>query len=502
MERHPLKPRTIALINIASILEKADEQILPALYSRIGASFDATPTQLGYITLGRAMMQAFASPFGAIGSQFLPRPHVIAAGCLTWSLFTALFSITSSLWVAMPIAAMNGVGLALVIPNVQSLTADFYPSSARGRAFGALWLTICFGGMLGALYATNMGAYQPLGIDGWRFVFFSVSCLSCIAGVLNYCFSYDPTWKKPEPHHHSEHTWSTSQMGVTLRCTARQIMDVMRIPTFSIIILQGVVGSVPYASLVFLTLYLQLAGMDNFTVSALVALYLASGGVGGLLGGWVGDKAAQMYPNHGRILVTQFSVLIGIPLATLLFRGLPLSGDGYAVMLHAVVIFAFALLTSWPAPACNNPVFAEIVPPNQRNLVYAFDRCFEGAVAAFATPFVGLLAEKWYGFAGTSTITGQRDVDGHNCKALGSALVMFLTVPWFFCLLVYGGLHFTYPSDRRAAAVAAKQWEEEEHIVEFETVQSTGNEEEEAHSLIRESSASRIQIQRERGRNN
>ncbi len=36
------------------------------------------------------------------------------------------------------------------------------------------------------------------------------------------------------------------------------------------------------------------------------------------------------------------------------------------------------MLTSWAAPACNNPLFAEIVPPDMRNLVYAFDRSFEG----------------------------------------------------------------------------------------------------------------------------
>lgn len=56
------------------------------------------------------------------------------------------------------------------------------------------------------------------------------------------------------------------------------------------------------------------------------------------------------------------------------------------------------VLKVWAAPACNNPVFAEIVPPHLRNLIYAFDRCFEGAVAACATPFVGLLAEKIFGF--------------------------------------------------------------------------------------------------------
>ena len=54
--------------------------------------------------------------------------------------------------------AVNGVGLALVIPSGQSLIADYYPPASRGRAFGALYLTGAVGGMLGSLYATNMGA--------------------------------------------------------------------------------------------------------------------------------------------------------------------------------------------------------------------------------------------------------------------------------------------------------------------------------------------------------
>lgn len=36
------------------------------MYAWVGASFDATPTQLGAITLGRAMMQALSSPLGGV----------------------------------------------------------------------------------------------------------------------------------------------------------------------------------------------------------------------------------------------------------------------------------------------------------------------------------------------------------------------------------------------------------------------------------------------------
>lgn len=60
----------------------------------------------------------------------------------------------------MAVWAFNGIGLALLIPNAQSLVADYFSALSRGKAFGALWLTGALGGMLGALYATNMGKRQ------------------------------------------------------------------------------------------------------------------------------------------------------------------------------------------------------------------------------------------------------------------------------------------------------------------------------------------------------
>ena len=46
---------------------------------------------------------------------------------------------------AMVSCAFNGLGLALVIPCVQSLVADYHPSEARGQAFGLMGLTSSFG---------------------------------------------------------------------------------------------------------------------------------------------------------------------------------------------------------------------------------------------------------------------------------------------------------------------------------------------------------------------
>ena len=45
-------------------MERTDEQLLPAVYLFVAASFNATPEQLGYLTLCRALVQALSSPLG------------------------------------------------------------------------------------------------------------------------------------------------------------------------------------------------------------------------------------------------------------------------------------------------------------------------------------------------------------------------------------------------------------------------------------------------------
>ena len=45
-----------------------------------------------------------------------------------------------------------------MIPNGQSLIADYNDELDRGKAFGWLYLTGAVGAMLGTLYATNVGA--------------------------------------------------------------------------------------------------------------------------------------------------------------------------------------------------------------------------------------------------------------------------------------------------------------------------------------------------------
>ena len=42
-------------------------------------------------------------------------------------------------------SGVNGLGLALVIPCLQSLTADFHPAESRGKAFGWMFCVSSLG---------------------------------------------------------------------------------------------------------------------------------------------------------------------------------------------------------------------------------------------------------------------------------------------------------------------------------------------------------------------
>jgi hypothetical protein len=110
--------------------------LLPLIGSKIIFS-----EKLGLITASRAVCQALASGLGGYLGYHYNRKQVIAAGCFIWGTMTMLFSFTHTWYWGAFIWAWNGVGLAFLIPNTQSLVADYYEEFERGQAFGTLYTT-------------------------------------------------------------------------------------------------------------------------------------------------------------------------------------------------------------------------------------------------------------------------------------------------------------------------------------------------------------------------
>ncbi|XP_047048829.1 uncharacterized MFS-type transporter YbcL-like [Lolium rigidum] len=439
--------RTLLLVNLASIMERADEALLPAVYKEVGAALHATPMGLGALTLYRSFVQAACYPLAAYAAVRYNRAHVIAVGAFLWAAATFLVAVSGTFAQVAVARGLNGVGLALVTPAIQSLVADFTDDNNRGSAFGWLQLTGNIGSVIGGLFSIMLASTTIFGIAGWRIAFHIVALISVVVGALVYLFAVDP------------HFCNTEGGGQLLRKSAWAEMKdlvteakaVIKIPSFQIIVAQGVTGSFPWSALTFTPMWLELLGFTHNKTGLLTAVFAIASSIGGLFGGKMGDYLSVRFPNSGRIVLSQISSASAIPLAALLLLGLP--DDSSTGVLHGLVMFIMGLSISWNAAATNNPIFAEIVPQRSRASIYALDRSFESVLASFAPPVVGFLAQHAYGYAPVSHGAGVSSVarDRSNAAALGKALYTAIAIPMLLCCFIYSLLYGTYPRDKERA---------------------------------------------------
>lgn len=87
---------TLVLVNLAGIMERADESLLSGVYKEVGAALHTDPTGLGSLTLFRSMVQASSYPLAVYLAARHNRTHVIALGAFLWAAATFLVAFSST----------------------------------------------------------------------------------------------------------------------------------------------------------------------------------------------------------------------------------------------------------------------------------------------------------------------------------------------------------------------------------------------------------------------
>ncbi|XP_060194128.1 uncharacterized protein LOC132623398 isoform X2 [Lycium barbarum] len=370
---------SLLIINMAAIMERADENLLPAVYKEVSETFKAGPSDLGYLTFIRNFVQGIASPVA--------------------------------------------------------------------------------GGIGGGAIATVMAGCEFRGIPGWRFAFVMMATFSIFIAFLVFTFVVDPRKRGSMEHDIAKNSTdredliekgSTNSVSIWIESWTA-MKAVMKVQTFQFIVLQGLVGSLPWTAMVFFTLWFELIGFDHNSSATLVSLFAAGCAIGSFFGGVVADRIIRMYPNSGRIMCAQFSAFMGIPFSWFLLRVVPQSVSSYFTF--AVTLFLMGLTISWNSTASNGPMFAEVVPSKHRTMIYAFDRAFEVSFSSFAAPIVGILAEKLYGYDTKSVdpVLGSTK----EALALSKGLFSMMVLPFGLCCLFYTPLYWTFKKDRENARITS-----------------------------------------------
>ncbi|OIW00411.1 hypothetical protein TanjilG_05761 [Lupinus angustifolius] len=451
---------TLVLVNLAGIMERADESLLPGVYKEVGSALHADPTALGSLTLFRSFVQSLCYPLAAYLAIRHNRAHVIALGAFLWALATFFVAISSTFLQVAISRGLNGIGLAIVTPAIQSLVADSTHDNNRGMAFGWLQFTGNLGSIIGGLFSVLMAPTSVAGIPGWRIAFHLVALISFIVGLLVHLFAKDPLFSNDDGRDTYE-TISKKSFYSEMKDLIKEAKSVTRIPTFQVFVAQGVFGSFSGSALSFITLWLELIGFSHVTTALLWTLFIVASSLGGLFGGKMGDILSQRLPNSGRIMLSQISSSSAIPIAAILLLALP--DDPSTAFMHGLVLFVMGLLMSWNAPATNKMIVTyhfnlEIVPEKSRTVVYALDQSFESILASFAPPIVGVLAQRVYGYKPVpegSSDSVEIETDRENAASLAKALYTAIGVPMAICVLIYSFLYCTYSRDRERARMVA-----------------------------------------------
>lgn len=251
---------------------------------------------------------------------------------------------------------LNGIGLAIVIPAIQSLVADSTDDSNRGLAFGWLQLTGNLGSIIGGLCSVLMASTSFMGIPGWRIAFHLVGLISVIVGILVWLFANDPRYSEIDAGVKDR---SRKPFWSELKDLVKESKSVLGIQSFQIIVAQGVAGSFPWSALSFAPMWLELIGFSHEKTGFLWTLFIIAGSLGGLFGGRMGDILSKRFPNSGRIVLSQISSGSAIPLAAILLLVLP--DDPSTAFVHGLVLFIMGLSMSWNAPATNKYVSSSTI---------------------------------------------------------------------------------------------------------------------------------------------
>ncbi|CAN6217462.1 unnamed protein product [Urochloa humidicola] len=461
--RHRRRSRraTLLLAFAALAMERADAALLPAVYREIGAALQASPTALGSIALSRSVVQTACYPLAAYLAARHDRLTVIALGAFVWAAATFLIGFSTTFPQMAVTAALNGVGLALQIPAIFAFVADSVDGASRGVAFG--WLAVA--GKAGTVAGTSLGLLMAptsfAGLPGWRLAFFLLGLLGAAVGVSIRAFAASDAAAARGRAAAAAPASAAKPVRQELQDFAREARAVMRVPSFQVIIAQGLTGSFPWSALLFTPMWLELVGFSHGETAALMTLFKAATSLGALFGGKMGDALARRFKNSGRIVLSQISSGSAIPLAGVLLLGLP--NDASTAARHGAALFVLGIMASWNGTTTNSPILAEIVPPRAMTTVFALDRTFEAVLASFAPPVVGMLAERLYGYklersssAGGGGGGGvDVEMERHNAASLARAIYTSVAVPMALCCSIYSFLYCTYPRDREAARAEA-----------------------------------------------
>lgn len=428
---------TLAALFVLSMLKGADIQMLPASFRAMEHDLHYSPSQLAMIALCQGVACAVTGPvWGNLVDSGASRKFLLQVGAGLWGICTFQLALTSSFTTIIALRVLNGAALAMIVPVVQSMVADLTNVTNCGSAFGKVSCAHSVGQVMACLMVTPISEMWLHGMRGWRLSLGAFGLLS----LLTIPFLRIMVYEEPR-------VWNPRRFGIMREL--RTMWQFLKIRSFTVIIAQGVFGTIPSAAQSFTTMYLQYLGVSNSLCGLILALRTIGDGLGNAVGGVLGDLAHAKRPEDGRIFVAMTSVLINIPFMYTVYMGVGPNANGQ-VLLAGLLFFA-GIISSWEVSGCLNPVLIDVMPRRQLASAFTWNVGIVFTSGNMIGPtFVGFTAQHFfkYKLSSEGIETMSPAMRERNAEALGKSLCISCTVPCIISAIFFSMLFCTYPRDK------------------------------------------------------
>ena len=381
---------TLWVLLVVYIFNFVDRQIVNILAEPIARDLKLSDTQIGLMT-GLAFA-LFYTVLGIPIARFADRPttsrpRLIAGALAIWSAMTALCGLAQNFWQLLIARIGVGVGEAGCTPPAHSLISDMVPPEKRASALAFYSLGIPIGTLLGMIIGGTLADRM-----GWREAFVIVGLPGVVLALVVWFVLKDPRRADTAAMLRAKSQPAAMPLGQAVR-------EVMRSRAFILLLFAGSAAAfLSYGKTTWTTIFFQRT--HEMTPGQVGLWFGIIGGVGGILGTWLGGYLADRFgARHRRHVLS--APAIGMALAV------PLAIAAYQAPtwpLALALIFLPQVLNSLYYGPCYSAAQG-LVPAKARAIAAAALLFFQNLIGLGLGPlFFGMLSDMLHPAYGADSV--------------------------------------------------------------------------------------------------
>jgi MFS family permease len=403
------KARIIYTIFVFVALAAFDNIIIglfPPLFSSIAGALRIPVSSLGIVSAVNILTTALSSIGWGYAAGKYKRKKLIMIGTIIWSISVFITSKSNNYAQLFISQLFTGIGLGCIASIGFSVLTDYIPYKYRGMLLSLWGMSQGFGGILGSLMASIIGASL-----GWRKPFEIVSVVGLMLTFL-YIFIKEPSLGQSEPELKN---LIKEGEGYNYNIKFNQMHEIISKKSNVLLLIQGFFMNITTGSLIWLpTLYISKIRDQGYSdkTAIIAAGYLFAilqlGGLTSAFFGYLGD-VIQRKSYKGRARITAFFVFITMPLYVIMFT-IPMSklslntSSTYSILTSLLrqifinpwmsAIFVLAFLAS-ATQSSNTPNWLALITdvnlPEHRGAAFSISNVFNSLGRTIGNVGIGYL---------------------------------------------------------------------------------------------------------------